>query len=235
MDVEPRILCGLHGSSPAHNSAPASRASGQDESQEVRRPVRSTDGDAGLTLKDVWNDRSASTAFPLVLAEKALTAASFFSAAFYGRNDVIYLDQLGIPNIILIDTDQERLAIMARIYPTVTETYAEDAYQVASRMSRQGRTFDVVVCDPFTNQARPVLVDHFDVFAALAGQSWITGIGLSSLAEAGIESTVPGVQAWLDDHGRDGWEACWLEVRNDATGLAWLGLRRRPREALHED
>jgi len=65
------------------------------------------------TREDVWNARSARTAFPIPLVEGARTAASFFSAAFYGRNDVVYLDEVGVPHIMLVDIKAEQLAAMA--------------------------------------------------------------------------------------------------------------------------
>ncbi len=192
-----------------------------------------TERTAALPTRDeIWNGRSARNAFPVALVADAGTAASFFSAAFYGRNDVTYLDHLKIPDIVLVDIDQDKLATMAKIYPTVTETFAEDAFEVAARLRDRGRVFDVVLCDPYDGLSWPVLGPHFDRFAALARRLWITGVSLATLEAHGIVATRDGVQTWLDGHGRAAWEAVWLEVRNLNTGVAWLGLRRRPESVM---
>ncbi len=179
------------------------------------------------TREEVWNDRSAARTFPTPLVEGARTAVSFFCAAFFGRNDVVFLDHLGIPDVVLVDLNHEHLDVMAKIYPGITETHAEDAYAVAKRMASQPRRFDVVTCDPFTNESWRVFADHFDTFSVLARRSWVTGVMVGDLEQVGIPATLGGVQSWLDAHGRRGWEATWLEVRNSATGLSWLGLQRR--------
>lgn len=190
--------------------------------------VTSRQDDGAPTIEDVWRDRSAPTAFPHFLCTGARTAACFFSAAFYGRNDVIYLHQLGVPELVLVDRDRAKLAVMAKIYPTVTETLVDDAYEVAGRLRRQSRAFDIVVCDPFSNQTLSVFRDYFEVFAALARKCWITGVSPDEFDQAGIEPTEHGVQTWLDRSGHRDWYVAWLAVRNQSTGLAWLGLCRRP-------
>lgn len=179
------------------------------------------------TRDQVWEKRSAPKAFPSPLVEGARSAVSFFSAAFFGRNDVVYLDQAAVPEITLVDIDGPKVAAMARIYPTVREVYGEDAYAVADRMHRGGQTVDVVVCDPNTDQGWFVLAENFDRFTRLARQSWVTGVTAAELERAGVAPSVEGVQAWLDANGHGGWEAVWLRERNSTTRLLWLGLRRR--------
>ena len=179
------------------------------------------------TRDEVWANRSAASAFPIPLVAGSQSAISFFAAAFLGRNDVVFLDRLGVPDVVLVDFNREHLAVMANMYPCVTETYAEDAYAVARRMGQERRAFDLVLCDPFTYDGWRVLDDHFDTFAALARKSWVTGVTVGELEHSGVTATLDGVQSWLDAHGRRLWDAAWLEVRNDETLITWLGLRRR--------
>ncbi len=181
------------------------------------------------TRDDLWENRSAASAFPSPLVAGSQSAISFFAAAFLGRNDVVFLDRLGVPDVVLVDLDDEHLAVMAHIYPHVTETYAADAYAVARRMGQEGRAFDLVLCDPFTHDGWRVLDGNFDTFAALARKSWVTGVTVGDLECGGVTVTLDGVQSCLDAHGRRDWEAAWLEVRNDETLITWLGLRRRPK------
>jgi hypothetical protein len=192
-----------------------------------RDPLAAREKPAHPTREQVWNDRSAPSAFPTSLVEGASSAISFFSAAFFGRNDVVFLDRLGVVEIALVDHNEENLAAMAEMYPTVTETYPADAFATATRLRDSGRSFDVVICDPFTNDGWPMLGEHFETFAALAKRSWITGLTFGELEQHGVVPTIAGIQAWLDQRNYKEWEAVWLEVRNDTTLITWLGLQRR--------
>jgi len=177
--------------------------------------------------EEVWQSRSAHAAFPIPLAEGARTAISFFSAQFFGRNDVVFLDHLGVAEMVLVDIDAAKLRAMARMYPAVVQTFPEDAFVVARRLGRRQRRFDVVICDPNTNDGWTVLGENFDTFSVLAGRAWITGVTAGDLERAGVAPTLDGVQTWLDANGRGEWEVAWLRERNRSTHLLWLGLRRR--------
>ena len=176
---------------------------------------------------EVWANRSAERAFPSELLQGAGSAISFFSAAFFGRNDVTYLDRLGIPDITLVDVDGPKVAAMAQIYSTVTQVHAEDAFAVAQRLRQDGARYDVVVCDPFTDMGFPIIADHFEDFSALARRVLVTGIRTADLEQAGVEPTIAGVQDWFTARGHGEWEVAWLRMRNSSTGLQWLALRRR--------
>jgi hypothetical protein len=192
--------------------------------------ARVTDGQPVVPTRDeIWQMRSAPNAFPSELVTGARTAASFFSAAYYGRNDVIYLDAAGVRDITLVDLAAEKLAAMRNLYPAVTEIYADDAFSVARQLRDAGRSYDVVICDPFTgDMCWPVFADHFETFATLARRSWITGLATDDLTRAGVPATRAGVQTWLDANGHDAFEAAWFKLRNKANGASWVGLRRRP-------
>jgi hypothetical protein len=186
-----------------------------------------TEGSELPTRDDVWRVRSAENEFPSQLVAGARSAVAFFAAHFFGRNDVVFLDHLGVSEIVLVDKNSDNMDHMAKIYPSVVETIAEDAYAVANRMRAAGRTFDVVTCDPFTNDGWPIVTDHFETFGALARRTWITGVTVDEFTKAGVTPTVDGVQAWLNSDGHEEWEAAWLADRNPSTHLMWLGLRRR--------
>lgn len=137
----------------------------------------------------LWKDSQVPNAFPRDLLAGAKTAASFFSAAFFGRNDVIYLDDIGVPDIIICDLNAEHLDHMRTIYPSVSAAYAEDCFEVATRLGAEGRTFDVVISDPYTPTIWPVLTGHHEKFAAIPGRTWITGLIGDDLVREGIPIT----------------------------------------------
>lgn len=187
------------------------------EAQEATHPTR----------EEVWRNRSAHSAFPVAQLSGCRTAASFFSAAFYGRNDVTYLDHVGVRDIVLVDLMADHLASMAVMYPGVTQTYCEDAFAVARRLLEEGRQFDVVVTDPFTGLTWDVLTEHFETFAGLTKRLWVIGVTTEDLDRLGVEPNVGAIQVWLDKNQTAGkFEASWFKVRNRDNGASWLGIRR---------
>jgi hypothetical protein len=79
----------------------------------------------------------------------ASTAASLFCAAFHGEQDVKYLHAAGIKRVLLVDTDVNKLVETAAKYDY--SGMICDAFEFISRCMEQGRKFDVVVCDQWTN------------------------------------------------------------------------------------
>ena len=128
-------------------------------------------------------------AFPPGLLAGARTAACFYSAAFYGLNDVIHLHRAGVGEILLNDLDAEKLAHMRSIYPTCGEVVAGDAEVAARQLAAQNRTFDIVVCDPFTSLTGRMATDLFGLFRSLARRWYIFGITGNDLAAIGAEPT----------------------------------------------
>src|SRR5574337_491779 len=80
-------------------------------------------------------------------AEHINSAACFFSAAFQGRNDVIYVHHLlrGGGKLVLVDTDEARLTEMFEIYRGTyrcldVEVALGDAWVVARGLKAEGKT-----------------------------------------------------------------------------------------------
>jgi hypothetical protein len=184
---------------------------------------------AEISLETVRNDRSVGTFPPdlIALISEYTTAICFFCAAFYGRNDVIFLHDGGIRSISLVDVEKEKLEVMTSIYPTVTESFCEDAFEVAKRLRASGRRFDVVVTDPFTNLCSRTLVESFDDFEALTEKIWLCAVNGIELEELGLEKTPEALQAWLTSQGRTRLRVERLHLRNSGLsgGFYWLVLR----------
>lgn len=113
---------------------------------------------------------AAQKAFPSWLVGPSRSAACFFVGQFYGKNDVVHLYSMGMRDVTLVDADADRLEHMASIYPDEWVTHVDDAFERARTWRDEGRTFDLVVCDPYTNMADKVAWDDFELFAALAEQ-----------------------------------------------------------------
>lgn len=131
--------------------------------------------------------------FPVDLLQGARSAISFYSAAFYGHNDVIHLHRAGVKAIALNDVDEEKLAYMRSIYPACDELLIGDAVATAQLLAAEKRVFDIVVCDPFTNTTGLMVTDLFGVFRSLAARWYIFGITGDDIAMIGGEPTLPGL------------------------------------------
>ncbi len=127
--------------------------------------------------------------FPVDLLQGGRSAVSFFSAAFYGRNDVIHLHRAGIREIALNDVDAAKLGYMQSIYPACNELLVGDAVATAQQLAIERRVFDIVVCDPFTSLTGRMITDLFGVFRSLAVRWYIFGLTGDDIAAIGGEPT----------------------------------------------
>ncbi len=160
--------------------------------------------------------------FPVDLLRGAQSAIAFYSAAFYGHNDVIHLHRAGVQAIALNDIDEKKLAYMRSIYPTCTELLVGDAAATAQRLLEQKRAFDIVVCDPFTNVTPLMVTDLFPVFRGLATRWYIFGISGDAIAQIGGAPTPTELAAALSSLHREEISVAALVLRNtDYNGVYW--------------
>ena len=138
------------------------------------------------TLDEIAAD-SPPALFPVDLLQGARSAISFYSAAFYGRNDVIHLHRAGLSAIALNDLDEKKLAHMRSLYPACGEILVGDAAATAQRLAAENRVFDIVVCDPFTNMTKLMVTDLFPAFRSLAARWYIFGLIGDDIAALGGE------------------------------------------------
>jgi hypothetical protein len=97
-----------------------------------------------VTLNDV---RAARSPFPADLLPECESALMLFCAAFYGRNDCIWVEEAGILEVTCVDLDGEKLETMARIYPPSWHFVRGDAFAVETVLR------DLVSVDVFSNQS----------------------------------------------------------------------------------
>jgi len=107
--------------------------------------------------------------------EGCQSMAIFFCAAFYGEHDAIYALTHNVPEVTLIDIDEEKMNEMKNIYPTNWEFITGDAPQIASRFLKEGKTFDIVTCDPWSPYTPKILNEYFVDFWKLANKYFMVG------------------------------------------------------------
>ncbi len=112
----------------------------------------------------------AQRGFPVELCRGARSAAGFFAARFYGRNDIIHVHGAGVPEVDLIDIDAERMRVMSQVYPAHWNYVTGDAWEAAARYRDAGRVFDMVICDCTAEMAASVLTDRLALFQAITGK-----------------------------------------------------------------
>lgn len=127
-------------------------------------------GDPGEVprLRDV--QLTAQRAFPTRLLNDCRSAAAFFVAQFYGKNDVVHIYNAGIPRVTLVDVDRDKLDVMREIYPSDWDVLYEDAFAVAERFASEGRKFDLVTCDAYSPMSERVAWDTLDLWESIANR-----------------------------------------------------------------
>ena len=134
------------------------------------------------TIADLLGMMGAQRDYPYVFSG-AKSAAVFFCAACYGKWDAIYYYDYKIPDVTLVDTDAEKLKAMASIYPEGWKYITADAFDYAGRCLWEGRKFDVVSCDPFTNLVPRVLINDFDKFYSIANKYLVARVTYGNFFE----------------------------------------------------
>jgi len=167
------------------------------------------------------------TTFPCDVLDGCRTAAAFFSAKFFGANDVIHLYTHGLAHIWLNDLDVERLDRMEQVYGPAVHLLPGDAFDVGTALAAEGGRFDVVVCDPFPALMRRCAADECGTFFALAARWVIAGVSGSLFHDLGIEPTAQTYESWLRDRGHARIRVDRLVMRNPTTnqGIYWAVLR----------
>jgi len=115
-------------------------------------------------------EHSAQRAFPYKLFHRVESACCFFTAQFYGKNDVVHLNRVGVKNVTLVDLDKKKLEHMEEIYPETWETVVADAFEFASAALAAGKQYELVVCDPYSGMASEVSFEKGKLFFDLASR-----------------------------------------------------------------
>ena len=151
-------------------------------------------------LVEMGNQRNYPHVFPQI--ESAIV---FFCAAFYGRQDAIYFYDYKMKDVTLVDTDAEKMTWMVHIYPKEWKFITGDAFSYAGKLLREGKKFDVVSCDPFTNFIPDILIKDFDKFYGIAKKYFVTRASYGMFFEKySVEPTEAALAAFLTEkHNRE--------------------------------
>lgn len=104
--------------------------------------------------------------YPAALLDDCESGLAVFSAAFRGWNDVIHFARKGL-RTTCVDSNADRLAEMAAIYPADWEFVTSDAWDFAEHAASEDTTWDAITVDPFTDNIQRVL-DTLDLFLSLS-------------------------------------------------------------------
>ncbi len=163
--------------------------------------------------------------FPSEVIKGCESAASFFCAAFEGYNDVVHIHRRGLKELVLVDLDNEKLEAMAKIYRgDEVSLRSGDAFEIAREWRLEGRKFDIVITDPWSNIMQRTAIADLPLFAGLARKYYLTGLTGADFAALGIKPDVEEFNAWLAAHGRGAYRIDRLIQRNPdyLGGVYWL-------------
>jgi len=143
--------------------------------------------------------------YPAYLLPQGGTGLALFAAAFQGHNDAIHFARAEM-TATCVDTDIDKLAKMATLYPNGWRFVISDAWEFATNAKADGDTWDVVSVDTFTGDATERSLTSLDLWC--------------SLANLAVTATIePGTPFW-EPHG---WTP-QLFPRSD--NVSWLVLTR---------
>lgn len=166
-----------------------------------------------LTLDDVRRE-SRPDLFPVAALDGCRTALAIFSAAFYGRQDVIHLWDAGL-DVIAVDTDVKKLRLMQSLYSSEPHPLAVrvvDAGEFMTRAFSVEKSWDVVTFDPWT-QTIAKLWAGLPHFSILAARVLIVGATAVEVAEARSLEGFSG--------------PVFLKRSDHAGGIFWAVFKRR--------
>ena len=130
---------------------------------------------------------SAQKAFPIRRLHGCRSAISFFCAQFYGKNDIIHIYRMGVPNVTIVDLDGAKLATMKTLYPCGWDFVEGNAFEICKSLSAESRKFDLVTCDPYSSLAREVSWDNFDLFISISNRFLLLLYTQAMFDELGID------------------------------------------------
>ncbi len=134
-------------------------------------------------------EKTASRTFPTEILRECNTATAFFSAAFYGTNDVIHLYINGLNEVTINDIHEGKMYVMEQAYPSSWSFITGDAFDLAKEQNDNGKLFDIVIVDPFSNLAPRVFDEFFELFFSLSKRYFVLTIMYQMFVDLDVEPT----------------------------------------------
>lgn len=108
---------------------------------------------------------------------------SLFCAYFGGKQDIIYIKKAGIKDCIMIDHNEEKLTAMD--YPEYTSILG-DCFEYIDKYINEGKEFDVVISDQWTNQMVIINKNYLDKLKRITKRILIVGCSQEYIDKYGM-------------------------------------------------
>lgn len=144
--------------------------------------------------------------YPTYLLEGAETGLCLFSAAFLGHNEAIHF-VLEEVRTTCVDVDQEKLNVMASLYPDDWWFICQDAWKFADAAAVKGMKWDIVSVDTFRGNATERSLRSLELWCSIANSAVIATLELGQTYE------VP--EGWTDNTFERNSEVFWLVLTRD--------------------
>ncbi len=177
------------------------------------------------TIEDMT--RVAQKAFPLQYLRKVDSAICFFVAQHYGANDIIHLRNIGVPDVTLIDLDEERLNYMKNIYPSSWKYEIGDAFTIAERKYSQGVFVDLVIADPYTSLQNKIMSNGLEPFISLTNRYYMQMISIRELQIVTEEHNIENLKMAILDLDLNGKLVDLVKRSTHAGGIYWGVFERQ--------
>jgi hypothetical protein len=170
--------------------------------------------------------REQAPPYPVDAISGCRNVLSLFSAWFYGRSDVIRIHDSCPEHVTLVDINEPLLQDMQLIYPAHWTYVRADYRDFLRQAEAEGRSYDLIVCDPFTDLVKPVAWDFLPIIMQLCSGTFITNYFAEMFSELGMEhDDLDGLSRAVKQ--RTGVDVAFVQalVRNSA--VSWMVMRKK--------
>lgn len=161
-----------------------------------------------LTYRTIEHIACEARPYPTYLLEDAETGLCLFSAAFYGHNEAIHF-ALESVRTTCVDIDQEKLNVMASLYPSGWDFICHDAWEFAEEAAAKEKTWDIVSVDTFRGNATLRSLADLGAWCAIANKAVIATLEDDLIGEYEVP------EGWTETHFRRNSEVLWLVLTRD--------------------
>jgi hypothetical protein len=131
--------------------------------------------------------REQAPPYPVDAIKGCRNVLSLFSAWFYGRSDVIRVHDSCPGHVTLVDINEPLLEDMKLIYPAHWTYVRADYRDFLRQAEAEGRSYDLIACDPFTDLGKPVAWEFLPIIMRLCSGTLITNYFAEMFSELGVE------------------------------------------------
>jgi len=166
-----------------------------------------------------------SSVFPAAALRHKSNVLCVFCCRFYGRADVVHVHDAGPAAVTLVDSDARAMRDMKLIYPPHWNYVASDYQEFLSEAARSGRSYDVVVTDPWLTMAKEVAWDSLPMFMEICADTFITNYSTEMFDELNVPpDDLEGLRRVVGR--RTGVDAAVTQVLARNSAVSWVVMRK---------